>query len=170
VPTASKAFDGGLSCVRDARRFLSAVLRDWGATEFEFGAPQVLSELVTNAALHARTAFTVTVRLAEGCLLMEVSDASPRLPRPRRYSLEATTGRGIGLVAALSDDWGTTAAGSGKTVWARVRPDGVMPFDLDDDLADFDLVTPGEPGPAAPGLSPRVPDVMAANLLRARAS
>ena len=142
MPTASKTFDGGLDCVRDARRFLAAVLQDWDTDEFDFGAPQVLSELATNAALHARTPFTVAVHLDEGCLLLEVSDLSPRLPRPRRYAMDATTGRGIGLVAALSSQWGTTASGQGKTVWARVSPDGTTLRGLDlGNLEEFDLAS-----------------------------
>ena len=134
MPTESSTFDGGLNSVRDARRFLSEVLRDWRTDAYDFGAPQVLSELATNAALHARSKFTVTVHLAEDCLLLEVNDASPRVPRARHYAADATTGRGMGLVAALSLSWGTTtAAGGGKTVWARVAPDGsaVRAWDLE---------------------------------------
>jgi anti-sigma regulatory factor (Ser/Thr protein kinase) len=134
VPTESSTFDGGLNSVRDARRFLSQVLRDWRTDAYDFGAPQVLSELATNAALHARSQFTVTVHVADDCLLLEVSDASPRIPRARHYAADATTGRGMGLVAALSLSWGTTTgAGGGKTVWARVAPDGsaVRAWDLE---------------------------------------
>jgi anti-sigma regulatory factor (Ser/Thr protein kinase) len=134
VPTSSSTFDGGLNSARDARRFLSQVLQDWGTDAFDFGAPQVLSELATNAALHARSPFTVTVHLADECLLLEVSDASPRIPRARHYAADATTGRGMGLVAALSQSWGTTSGPVGKTVWARVVPDGsaMHAFDLED--------------------------------------
>ena len=134
MPTASSTFDGGLNSARDARRFLNQVLQDWGTDAFDFGAPQVLSELATNAALHARSPFTVTVHLADECLLLEVSDASPRIPRARHYAADATTGRGMGLVAALSQSWGTTTGADGKTVWARVVPDGsaMHAFDLED--------------------------------------
>jgi anti-sigma regulatory factor (Ser/Thr protein kinase) len=138
-------FSGGLSSVREARRFLSSVLEDWGTAEFEFAAPQVLSELATNAALHARSSYTVELHLDEECLQIEVTDSSPRLPRMRRYAADATTGRGMGLVAALSSAWGTTANGTGKTVWARVVPDGATLLDLDlDGLDDLDLASGGE--------------------------
>jgi anti-sigma regulatory factor (Ser/Thr protein kinase) len=120
-----------MSSVREARRFLGAVLREWGTDEYEFTAPQVLSELATNAALHARSAYRVRVHLDEGCLLLEVSDSSPRPPRARRYSPDATTGRGMGLVASLSSAWGTTPNTTGKTVWARVEPDSAMLGELD---------------------------------------
>jgi anti-sigma regulatory factor (Ser/Thr protein kinase) len=147
VPTASSTFDGGLNSVRDARRFLSWVLREWNTDEFDFGAPQVLSELATNAALHARSSFTVTVELVDQSLLLEVTDSSVRVPRTRHYAPDATTGRGMGLVAALSVSWGTSASTGGKTVWARVAPDGSLMRDFDVDGAeDFgDLGVAGGP-------------------------
>jgi hypothetical protein len=151
VPTASSTFDGGLNSVRDARRFLTSVLRDWDTDAFDFGAPQVLSELATNAALHARSPFTVTLQLAEECLLLEVTDASPRLPRARNYAPDATTGRGMAMVDALSVAWGSTQGPTGKTVWARVAPDGSLLRRLD--LGDFDeleeLGVGGGPDPAS---------------------
>jgi hypothetical protein len=137
VPTASRTFAGGLSSVRDARRFLSAALLAWDAGSYDFGAPQVLSELATNAALHARSSYTVSIELSDDCLLIQVSDGSSRLPRARNYAPDATTGRGMSLVAALSLEWGSTTVQGGKTVWARVAPDqtALEDFDLDDLLA-----------------------------------
>ena len=154
MPTASRTFPGGLSSVRDARRFLSTALQAWDGAGYDFGAPQVLSELATNAALHARSSYTVTVALDDDGLLLEVTDASPRLPRARNYAADATTGRGMGLVAALSLEWGTATAGParpGKTVWARVAPDetGLEDFDLDD------LLSGDEPVPVRPA-APRM--------------
>ena len=148
VPFASMTFSGGLSSVREARRFLSSMLEEWGAEDYDFAAPQVLSELATNAALHARSSFTVELHLDEACLQLEVTDSSPRLPRVRSYSADATTGRGMGLVAALSSSWGTTTNGTGKTVWARVVPDAAAFHDLDLDAFDaFDLSSASEPVP-----------------------
>jgi len=142
VPTASRTFTGGLDSVRDARRFLSAALQAWDAGDYDFGAPQVLSELATNAALHARSSYMVRVELHDHSLVLEVTDGSPRLPLARNYAADATTGRGIGLVAALSEEWGTTSVNGGKTVWARVAPDetGIGSFDLEDLLSGDDPV------------------------------
>ena len=150
MPTASRTFTGGLDSVRDARRFLSAALLSWDAGDYDFGAPQVLSELATNAALHARSSYTVKVHLNERSLLLEVTDASARLPRARQYAADATTGRGMGLVAALSEEWGTTSVNGGKTVWARVSPDqtALGSFDVDD------LLSGDEPVPV-PRIAPR---------------
>jgi anti-sigma regulatory factor (Ser/Thr protein kinase) len=146
-------FSGGLSSVREARRFLGTVLQQWGTDDFEFAAPQVLSELATNAALHARSSYTVDIHLDEDCLQIEVTDGSPRLPRVRSYAADATTGRGMGLVAALSSAWGATTNGSGKTVWARVASDGAALQNLDLGLDDLDLAAGEMSGAGTRGLS-----------------
>ena len=146
-------FSGGLSSVREARRFLGAVLREWGTDDFEFAAPQVLSELATNAALHARSSYTVELHLDEDCLQIEVTDGSARLPRVRSYAADATTGRGMGLVAALSSAWGATTNGNGKTVWARVVSDSAALQSLDFGLDDLDLASGDTSGSGPRGLA-----------------
>lgn len=135
MPTAALAFAGGLSSVGDARRWLCQVLSSWQCDHYDFSAAQVLSELTTNAALHAHTAYTVALRLDDESLLIEVTDASARIPQPRRYAADATTGRGMVLVETLSASWGTTPVQGGKTVWARLHPDA--PGDLMFDIHDF---------------------------------
>ena len=104
----------------------------------------MLSELATNAVLHAGTDFTVSVDVLEDALRVQVRDASRRSPRARRYGLGATTGRGLGLVEALAQDWGVEVDGSGKTVWCVVPlhpgPDGdpdLSAFLSADDLAEL---------------------------------
>ncbi len=116
--------------------FLAETLEMWGTDAYDFGAAQVLSELATNAALHARIPYTVALRLDSGSVLIEVTDGSPRLPQPRYYARDATTSRGLRLVAAFSQSWGAKAVGGGKTVWARVEPDGSDVSMFDDLEAD----------------------------------
>lgn len=120
---ASLTLPAELSSVGDARRFLRGVLADWGSDDFELGGTQVLTELATNAALHARSAYTVHLVLEPHALLIEVSDSSTVRPQHRHYGTDATTGRGIALVEALSTAWGVEASPTGKTVWCRVGPD-----------------------------------------------
>jgi anti-sigma regulatory factor (Ser/Thr protein kinase) len=115
-----------LSSISDARRFLRRSLAAWGVDDYELGGPQVLTELATNAALHARSAYTVHLVLEADALLVEVTDSSPALPQHRNYGPDATTGRGIALVAALSTAWGVESSPTGKTVWCRVAPDDVL--------------------------------------------
>jgi hypothetical protein len=56
-------------------------------------------------------------------LLVEVTDSSPARPQLRHYGTDATTGRGIALVEAMSQAWGVESSPTGKTVWCRVSPD-----------------------------------------------
>lgn len=118
-----------------ARRFLQDALDGWGADGFSWTATQILSELATNAVLHAGTSFTVTLTLSGDVLRLAVTDSSARSPRERHYGLEATTGRGVQLVAALSRTWGVDAEPGGKTVWCDLEA-GSEPGDgLDADEA-----------------------------------
>ena len=105
---------------RDARRFLEAHLEDSGRLET---AQLLVSELVGNAVLHARTAICVRVHHDDSRLRVEVTDQSGVRPWPRSHSLEASTGRGLKLLSAMSDDWGTSLSEDGrhKTVWFELR-------------------------------------------------
>jgi anti-sigma regulatory factor (Ser/Thr protein kinase) len=126
--------------VRDARRFLRETLASWDAEPLEWTASQALSELVTNAVLHAGTPVTVSLALLDdGRLRLEVGDGSPRVPHQRRYGQQATTGRGIALVAGLAETWGVEPRTGGKTVWCELLPGAVDP-DLAAFLTDDELV------------------------------
>jgi anti-sigma regulatory factor (Ser/Thr protein kinase) len=158
VPEASLTLPADLVSVSRARRFLRHALSDWDVQGFELAAPQVLTELVTNAALHARSAYTVHLLLDGGHLLIEVTDSSPALPQHRHYGTAATTGRGIALVEALSEAWGVESSPTGKTVWCRVGSDDRLP---DFDRYEFDVEplagsTPVGARPASTGGGPGV--------------
>jgi anti-sigma regulatory factor (Ser/Thr protein kinase) len=139
VHEASLTLAADLSSIGQARQFLRAALDEWSADGYNLAAPQVLTELATNAALHARSAYTVHLRLEPGALLVEVTDSSPVLPQQRHYGTGATTGRGIALVEALSETWGVESSPTGKTVWCRVFSDDQLP-----DFSDLDDFEAGE--------------------------
>lgn len=127
MPAAECAFPPTGASVRAARGFLADQLERWGIAEHAWSAQQALSELATNSVIHAGTLFTVTVDLlADGVLRLEVRDGMSRAPRERHYGPEATTGRGVGLVAMLSRGWGVRPEPDGKTVWCELdlRPGG----------------------------------------------
>src|SRR5215211_261381 len=107
--------------VGTARSFIEARTAAWSFPE-PAGSQLVLiaSELVTNAVLHARTELTLTLELRDGRLRISVKDRSKAPPTLRHYQADALTGRGLGVVAALSDRWGISAAADGKVVWAEV--------------------------------------------------
>jgi anti-sigma regulatory factor (Ser/Thr protein kinase) len=138
VHEASLTLPADLHSVSRARHFLRDVLSEWGVDGYEMAAPQVLTELAANAALHAHSEYTVHLRLQSDCLVVEVTDSSPALPRHRHYGTGATTGRGIALVEALTVAWGVEASPTGKTVWCRVGSDDSIPdfTDGDEPVAD----------------------------------
>lgn len=100
-----------------ARRFVTTAVQQLGQEALSDFAELLVSELVTNAVLHARTSITLQVHRTSSGVRVEVIDASPRSPRPRDYSDQATTGRGLALVESLSSSWGMEPHGNGKTVW-----------------------------------------------------
>lgn len=77
----------------------------------------VVSEVVTNAILHARTPFRVTVSRTGESIRVDVHDESDDMPIPRPYGVAEVTGRGLHIVERLSDRWGVSKLPQGKTVW-----------------------------------------------------
>ncbi|MFE1837318.1 SpoIIE family protein phosphatase [Streptomyces sviceus] len=93
-------------------------LSDRGLDEAAFAAELILSELITNAVRHG--AEPIRVRLLYGrTLICEVSDASNTAPHLRRAASTDEGGRGLFLVAQLSQSWGTRYLPEGKVIWAE---------------------------------------------------
>ncbi|MEU3679669.1 ATP-binding SpoIIE family protein phosphatase [Streptomyces sp. NPDC030592] len=153
-----------------ARAMARAALADWSAlglpgtehlTEhLTADALVVVSELVTNAVVHAGTDVEVGLRVEEtGTLVVEVADRHPsRAPSgggdhetphdPAEY------GRGLRLVAALAEAWGITYRSGSKTVWARLPAGGAEPADgagVGAGLAEATPAGAGVEGVGAPG-------------------
>ena len=103
---------------RAVRRFTGQTLSAWGMAELVSDALIVVSELASNVLRHASSPFRVSVRRVDEAVRIEVHDLSPALPERRDVALGATNGRGVALVAALSDKWGTDLRPDGKAVWA----------------------------------------------------
>ncbi|MFE1878133.1 SpoIIE family protein phosphatase [Streptomyces diastatochromogenes] len=111
--------------VRHARRFTRRTLRTWGVSPDTMDtALLVVSELVTNALVHTDGQVRLDLSLVNHRLRLAVADTSPRSPvKPTNIGWEATGGRGILLVEAVSEAWGTVPVSGGKQVWADVVPD-----------------------------------------------
>ncbi|NBM14821.1 SpoIIE family protein phosphatase [Streptomyces sp. GC420] len=157
-----------------ARRFVRGALSGWTAVglpgterideRLAEDAVLLVSELVTNAVVHAGTAVDVLCRIEEAydgepaALRVEVGDHHPARAVRREASApfeEAPGlreyGRGLGLVAALSESWGITYRGNRKAVWARLSvgvPDPASAFDPLG-LSVADILAPARP-PYAP--------------------
>ncbi|CAN5799329.1 hypothetical protein BH23ACT4_BH23ACT4_14210 [soil metagenome] len=85
----------------------------------------VVSEIVTNAILHARTSFVVSVSPKPTAIRVEVSDGSSTFPARPNYDPTQPTGRGLAIVEAMADRWGVDTESSGKTVWFEVEKPGI---------------------------------------------
>jgi anti-sigma regulatory factor (Ser/Thr protein kinase) len=113
-------------CVGLARGELRKALADWGLLAIEDAALLVLSELLTNAVRHARVSpgreiETRFIRAAKG-VRIEVHDASDEWPVQQSAGPDSPGGRGLLLVAALSDAWDVAQReGIGKAVWAEIN-------------------------------------------------
>ncbi|MFJ9008545.1 SpoIIE family protein phosphatase [Streptomyces canus] len=104
--------------VAQARRLVTAQLASWNLLEASFVTELVVSELVTNAIRHAEPPIRLRL-LHDRHLICEVSDASSTAPHLRRARTYDEGGRGLLLVAQLSERWGTRHNREGKVIWAE---------------------------------------------------
>jgi MEDS: MEthanogen/methylotroph, DcmR Sensory domain len=105
-----------------ARRLLAGELRRWGQTqELVNEATLVLSELASNAVIHAGSPFTVGVELHDSCLRIAVRDERPALAGGSDRGLVVRAPHGLAVIAALSTQWGVRDVPDGKVVWAEIR-------------------------------------------------
>lgn len=103
--------------VSEARRFAREALLTLGLPHTEEAVALLVSELTTNAVLHAGTPVRLLVFRYDGVLRVEVSDDDPTPPRLVDPDPMRPGGRGIMLVDALSQRWGVDADERGKTIW-----------------------------------------------------
>jgi CheY-like chemotaxis protein len=117
---AREGFAADPESVSAARRFVAGTLAEWELTELADTITLLLSELVTNAIVHAHAAPDVTVRLLPDRVHVEVADARPETVYAQEADDSATSGRGLALVDALATDWGSVTVTGGKVVWFDV--------------------------------------------------
>jgi anti-sigma regulatory factor (Ser/Thr protein kinase) len=132
-----------------ARQAVTAVLDQLGRADLVDDATVVVSELVANAVMHARTELVVSVDPAGDGIRVSVADGSHILPRWSASSPTATSGRGLLLVQRLSRTWGVQPlADGGKVVWAQID----LPADsrTEDSFEDVLEAWADEPWPAHP--------------------
>ena len=123
------AFTPELDSPGRARRLVTARLRQWGhEPAFMDEAALVISELTTNAILHAESSsFSIVVRARDSRLYIAVQDKRPLTTLAREQGLTVQPGHGLSIVDTLCIRWGVQegpdeggGAGGGKVVWAEL--------------------------------------------------
>ncbi|EHN78314.1 magnesium or manganese-dependent protein phosphatase [Streptomyces coelicoflavus ZG0656] len=95
-------------------------LSDWNLLEATFTAELVVSELVTNAIRYGSPPIRLRLIHDTATLICEVSDTSHTAPHLRRARTWDEGGRGLLLVAQLTQRWGSRHTTEGKTIWAEL--------------------------------------------------
>ncbi|MEV6580920.1 ATP-binding protein [Streptomyces sp. NPDC051582] len=117
------ALSGVRGHVAKGRDFTRQALRDWGwdGTETSEDALLLVSELLTNASLHAGGCVELVV-CAGDVLRIEVFDGSTALPHRHPSPQRGVPGgHGLYIVQRLSDRWGTHTHENGKAVWIEIE-------------------------------------------------
>jgi anti-sigma regulatory factor (Ser/Thr protein kinase) len=121
----SCAFARGPRAPRQARRFVTDILQQWDLVDLVDPARLIVSELATNAVVHAGSGFTVSLN-HDGCVVrLAVGDGAAAVPQRAPGGLEAPRGRGIPIIEAVASRWGHLALDRGKLVWAELAGDSL---------------------------------------------
>ncbi len=140
VPDGALQLGAEPDAVPHARRWVAAALEGTSYDELVPDAELVVSELVTNALLHAVPPVELRVSV-NGVVRIEVADGSRRAPVRALARADAMTGRGLSLVAALAADWGVEPRPDGKVVWCELAPPGAPAEDVaGDEDTDIDAL------------------------------
>jgi PAS domain S-box-containing protein len=106
------------SIVSEARRNACDQLVGWGLDDAVFTTELIVSELVTNAIRYGGSRIQLRL-IRDTTLICEVSDTSSTAPHMRRARTYDEGGRGLLLVAQLTDRWGSRQTPDGKVIWAE---------------------------------------------------
>lgn len=106
------------AAVAAVRAAVGEVLERWGVSEEAFATELILSELVTNAIRYGSSPVRARLIL-DRALICEVWDGSSTSPHLRHAATMDEGGRGLFLVAQLSDRWGTRYTPNGKVIWTE---------------------------------------------------
>ena len=101
---------------RVTRRHLEPVCPE-GALDV---ASLLVTELVSNAVLHARTEMFLVVDVMPGRIELRVQDGSPDDPERKELDPHSSSGRGLAIVDELATTWGVDHDHGRKVVWAKI--------------------------------------------------
>ncbi len=121
---ATRRFERSVHAPRDARHFVADTLEAWRCPTLADDAALIVTELATNAVVHAQTDFIVTLTHGRRGVRISVRDSSSVAPTVAIAPRGSTSGRGLTLVAAVANRWGDGSVASGKVVWAELNCEG----------------------------------------------
>jgi anti-sigma regulatory factor (Ser/Thr protein kinase) len=103
-----------------ARQFVRAALTSWGESDLVDDGELIVSELATNAVIHGDSPFRASIERFPHVVRIAVEDAGPGFPHSYRAAYDASSGRGVAIVEALSDQWGCDPVDGGKVFWVEL--------------------------------------------------
>lgn len=109
-----------------ARSLMRRVVGALGHDDLIDAAQLAVSEIVTNALVHAGTPMRLRILRADKGFRVELLDGSSRMPHQRGFGAAAPTGRGLHLVEQLVTRWGAHRLEDGKVVWFEIRDDAAL--------------------------------------------
>jgi anti-sigma regulatory factor (Ser/Thr protein kinase) len=116
LPPALASAASARHLVRDT--LIQAGVQSWTTVDT---AMLLISELVTNAVVHAHTPVEVHIAVRGPVVRIEAHDGSTSPPRLPHVDAGATSGRGLAMVDELATSWGSVVGPDGKTVWFELR-------------------------------------------------
>jgi anti-sigma regulatory factor (Ser/Thr protein kinase) len=157
-----RAFGASEEAVAEARRFASEAVFDL-PSEIQDAVLLMVSEISTNALVHASTGFEVIIERSVAGVMISITDRGDGTLAVRSPDSHEPHGRGLRIVQALADDWGVIPSPeSGKTVWFRMSFEGTSIGQMNDgELASresgrADRSRRRESHPGSPRVSPEI--------------
>ncbi|MFC7742825.1 SpoIIE family protein phosphatase [Nocardiopsis composta] len=133
MKVASREFPPAPESAGEARTFVRETLDQWAVGRSADDVVLLVSELATNAVIHAESPLEVTVRRSPGQVEVVVADRVPERALPQAGPLSVDTspstdnarsgGLGLALAAAIASSWGVAYSKEDKAVWFRVLDD-----------------------------------------------
>jgi anti-sigma regulatory factor (Ser/Thr protein kinase) len=127
----TRGFSNTSQAPRFARRFVAETLQRWGLVDLVDDATLIVSELATNAMMHAGSDFTVGLSRRGDAVRLAVADSSGDAPQKRDPAWMAAGGRGLRVVAAIASRTGHDLVDGGKVVWADLAAGTAAPVAAD---------------------------------------
>lgn len=110
-----------------ARRLLTTTLREWGLDDdLVDDAALVVSELASNAVIHAASPFSISARVRSGGLRVSVEDRRRSAMALPEQELLPQPLHGLGVIDLISSDWGVKPTKAGKLVWVELGGDAAQ--------------------------------------------